>query len=102
MTALSHQRCFNHSEREAAARCMSCERHFCRECVTPHEGLMICGECLEKQKENNRKSKRSKSPAALIALWPLSLALLWLILATIGSLLTRVPSTFHDGGGGTP
>ena len=43
---LTRQRCLIHTEREAAARCGRCERFFCRECVTEHDGRMTCAACL--------------------------------------------------------
>lgn len=46
MTALAAERCRNHADREAAARCPECRRYFCRECVTEHEGRMVCAGCL--------------------------------------------------------
>lgn len=45
---LIHQRCFNHSLREAAARCPECARFYCRECITEHEDRVICASCLAK------------------------------------------------------
>jgi hypothetical protein len=46
MRDLAAERCRNHADREAAARCPECRRHFCRECVTEHEGRMICAGCI--------------------------------------------------------
>ncbi len=46
MSDLAAVRCFNHPEREAAARCPRCRRHFCRECVTEHDGRMLCASCI--------------------------------------------------------
>ncbi len=44
--ALSRQRCWTHPRREAAGRCPRCRRYFCRECVTEHDGRLLCGPCL--------------------------------------------------------
>ena len=44
---LAQSRCFQHAGREAVARCPECERFYCRECVTEHEGRMICRSCLD-------------------------------------------------------
>ena len=46
MRDLAAERCRNHADREAAARCPDCRRHFCRECVTEHEGRMVCAACI--------------------------------------------------------
>jgi hypothetical protein len=45
---LIHQRCFNHSLREAAARCPECTHFYCRECITEHDDRVICASCLSK------------------------------------------------------
>ncbi len=45
---LKHKRCFNHADREASARCPSCKNDFCRECITEHDGRMLCVNCLKK------------------------------------------------------
>src|SRR5438132_254763 len=48
MEILARQRCLNHLNREAVARCPECKRFFCRECVTEHEDRLICAACLKK------------------------------------------------------
>src|SRR5258708_20580364 len=48
MQSLTEQRCFNHAQREAVARCLSCANFFCRECITEHEDRVICAACLQK------------------------------------------------------
>src|SRR3954471_10181065 len=40
------QRCANHELREAVCRCPQCRRSLCRECVTDHEGRLVCAACL--------------------------------------------------------
>ena len=44
--SLRQQRCVLHPEREAVARCPECGRFFCRECVTEHEGRLLCAACI--------------------------------------------------------
>ena len=46
---LSQQRCFNHTSREAVARCPECGRFFCRECITEHDDRVLCAVCLGKK-----------------------------------------------------
>lgn len=46
--ALARQRCWTHAQREAVSRCPSCTRYYCRECVTEHEGHLLCKACLSK------------------------------------------------------
>jgi hypothetical protein len=43
---LSHT-CHRHPDRPAAARCTSCKRSYCRECIVDHKGRILCGPCLE-------------------------------------------------------
>ena len=48
MTPLVQQRCFRHDLREAAGRCPSCRRYYCRECLTEHDHRLLCVTCLAK------------------------------------------------------
>jgi len=43
------QRCWNHETREAVCRCLVCGRSYCRECVSEHEGRLLCAACLRSQ-----------------------------------------------------
>jgi len=43
---LARQRCWTHAQREAVSRCPSCKRFYCRECVTEHDGRLLCVQCL--------------------------------------------------------
>ncbi len=45
-SAVRAARCAYHHGREAAARCPSCHRDYCRECVTEHRGRLLCITCL--------------------------------------------------------
>jgi hypothetical protein len=95
MTALIHQRCWNHASREAAARCPVCTRFYCRECVTEHQGRMICAGCV---------AASSKMPGATVHAagirWTLlsvaGVLLAWMIFYYLGALLARIPSDFFD------
>lgn len=95
---LQSARCFQHVSREAAARCPSCSRFFCRECVTEHEGRVMCRGCLE---------ELLNPPVEPRAIWVRSLLEMALALAgfafatfafyMIGRILLRIPSQFHSG-----
>ena len=50
--------CFLHPQREAAARCVSCGRSFCRECVTPLDRRMYCAACFKEKTGAKEKHKR--------------------------------------------
>ena len=97
MPFLVQQRCLNHPEREAAARCPQCGRSFCRECVTEHQERFICAACLLRLTAAPAKKRRS---------WPRLLApllsagfglfLIWFYFYSIGRALLSIPSTFHQ------
>ena len=93
--SLLNQRCFNHVNREAAARCPSCQRFYCRECVTEHEGRMMCANCVSRLKA---PQARARSGGALWAIFSVGGVLLaWLIFYYLGMGLARIPSTYHGG-----
>ena len=95
--ALSQQRCLNHAEREAAARCPECERFYCRECTTEHDDRVICANCLRASVEP--EEKRS-FPFASIGRWGAAMAgffAAWLFFYLLGGVLADAPDSFHDG-----
>ena len=99
MTAgtLADLRCINHNEREAIARCPSCERFFCDECITEHDGRMICNECLAEQLQQNTE-EQSKTGASWLT-WPAAFAgtfFLWLLFYLLGRILLAIPHSFHE------
>jgi hypothetical protein len=94
---LSQQRCLLHWQREAAAMCPSCNRYFCRECVTEHEGRMICSSCLSKivqPVEHRRHPFRVLFRAMQFAF---GVFVVWLFFYYLGQILLRLPASFHDG-----
>jgi hypothetical protein len=97
MHDLIQQGCFYHAARVAAARCPRCRRFFCRECVTEHEGQVICASCLARL--GARVARRGAGLAALALAAPCAAGLLalWLAFYGLGHLLLRLPSTFHEG-----
>ena len=97
MRSLTHQRCFNHSLREAAARCPECAQFYCRECITEHDDRVICASCLKKlakvpftQRTGFVGVMRS---VQLIA----GLVTLVIFFYLLGQSLLSMPSSFHDG-----
>ncbi len=98
MNRLRDQRCLNHASRQAAARCLSCGHHFCRECITEHANRLICADCLRKLVAGSGTQRPSRLAAmrraAQIAL---GLALLWLAFSTVGKLFSSIPDSFHSG-----
>ncbi len=97
MSFLTQQRCHNHTQREAVARCTECERMFCRECVTLHDDRMICNQCLNLKSKPKEMQPSKRNAILLLLLWPGCLLLLWFIFYGIGRILYMTPSQFHDG-----
>lgn len=95
MPSLLHQRCFNHALREAVARCPSCARFYCRECITEHEGRVLCAVCL-------KASGQARSAAGVAWISGIlqvvaGLLVAWLFFFWFGLALLSIPSSFHDG-----
>ncbi len=97
--SLRQQRCFNHPQREASARCPECGKFYCRECITEHDDRVLCAACLAKL--SVKKTPRSEwwgwMPKLTLALVAFAIVfILWLI---FGNLLLLIPSHYHDKGG---
>jgi hypothetical protein len=97
--ALRQQRCTNHPQREASARCPSCGRFFCRECITEHDDRVLCASCLAKlaAREKERPAWWAWAPRLVLAL--AAATLIFLALLFFGSMLLSIPSKFHEQGG---
>lgn len=94
---LANERCLNHGDREAVARCPECRRHFCRECVSEHEDRVLCASCLIQLLE-----PRAARPARFRGLGRLllsfaALTLAWFFFFLVGRSLLAIPASFHDG-----
>jgi hypothetical protein len=92
---IARERCFNHVSREAVARCPECGRTFCRECISEHEGRVICAFCLK------HLSTKAVRRYRLIRLLPLiqifmGVLLLWVSFYLLGKALLTIPSSFHE------
>jgi len=94
---LTHQRCYNHASREAAARCPECQRFFCRECVSEHEDRVLCANCLTKLKKPSMAKRFHLGGVIKVLQIAVSMLLLWAIFYGLGRLLLSVPSAFHEG-----
>ncbi len=96
MTVVAHQRCLNHDEREAVARCPECRQYFCRECITEHEERVVCASCLKKLASAAVPPRRQAWdvwPAAQIAG---GLVIAWVVFYFAGEALLALPAEFHD------
>ena len=92
------RRCYNHAEREASARCVSCGRFFCRECVAEHAGRMICGACLRSTaQQGSAESSRWMTTTLQACRLVIALFVAWLVFYAAGRGLLTIPSAFHEG-----
>lgn len=97
MPGLIHQRCFNHSHREAAARCPECAQFFCRECVTEHDDRVICAACLKRFAKVPLTQRSAFVGAVRTIQLAAGITLLVLFFYLLGQTLLAMPSSFHDG-----
>lgn len=98
MSRIAVQRCHVHFDREAVAKCVECTEFFCRECITEHEGRIVCAACLQKLALAAEKTGASRLPLSRLAsLFMAGVGLIgaWLFFYTLGRLLLSVPSEFH-------
>jgi hypothetical protein len=93
MTLLD-QRCFHHAAREAVAQCPSCKHFYCRECVTEHNGRMICVICVNSLARDAGKAERAKKARWTVAALA-GILIAWLVFYYLGLTLARIPSKFH-------
>jgi hypothetical protein len=94
---LSQQRCFNHFQREAVARCLECRQYFCRECITEHDDRSICAACLRKLLERPLRRRRVLTGIFQLGQCLLGVMVLWFFFYEAGEKLLAVPAAFHEG-----
>ena len=97
MTPLARQRCRNHAEREAAARCPDCQRYFCRECVSEHENRVLCVSCLAQFQEVVRPRPGRFHAFGRLVAGMLAVVGVWFFFFLLGRGLLAIPSSFHEG-----
>ena len=97
MAGLSLQRCFNHSAREAAARCPECGHSYCRECITEHDDRLICAACLLKLAKAPFTRRGGFVTILRVAQAGAGVFILLVFFYTLGQMLLSIPSSFHDG-----
>lgn len=94
---LTQQRCRNHAEREAVARCPGCGHYFCRECVTEHEDQVRCADCLRKIARVPLLQRKGFAGARYALQCLLGLLVAWFFFYLVGEALLALPSSFHEG-----
>jgi hypothetical protein len=97
MPNLATQRCFNHLEREAVARCPTCGQYFCRECVTEHDDQVICAACLRNITRVPLFQRRGIASLLVLGQCLLGLLAVWFFFYLIGEALLSLPASFHEG-----
>lgn len=94
---LSQQRCFNHFQREAVARCLECGQFYCRECIAEHDDRIVCAACLAKLAAQPKLSRRRMAGFFRICAGAGGVLLLWFFFYLAGEGLLAIPSSFHEG-----
>jgi hypothetical protein len=97
MNALAEQRCLQHPQREAAARCPECHQSYCRECILEYEERILCARCVARIKKQGKIVSGWKHGALLLLQAVFAFGLLWLCFYSLGRTLLAVPSAFHEG-----
>lgn len=97
MPGLSHQRCFQHSYREAVARCPECRRFYCRECVTEHDDRLLCAACLKKLAHVPITQRSGFVRVVRAGQVMCGLVLTVVFFYVLGRQLLSIPTSFHDG-----
>ena len=97
MQDLTHQRCYNHVFREAAARCPECGRFFCRECITEHEDRVLCASCLRKKHKPALRKLLGFQWVLRLGQFLLGFLILYILFFYLGQLLISLPASFHEG-----
>ena len=94
---LAYQRCAQHAEREAVARCPECRRFFCRECITEHDQRVLCAGCLKKLARPRLLKRPAFAGLVRVGQCLLGLLLAWFFFYLVGEALLALPTSFHQG-----
>ncbi|MCP4625118.1 MAG: rhomboid family protein [bacterium] len=97
MPDITHQRCHNHMQREAVARCPECARFFCRECITEHEDIVICAACLRNQVKPSGNSTDRFGGLLRLGHFFLGFLILYILFYYFAQILLAIPADFHEG-----
>ncbi len=95
--SLALQRCLHHEEREAVAQCPECTRYYCRECITDHNGRVVCKTCLQKLVTPVASQTQFMRRMLRGGMCVVSFYLLWLFFYYLGEIFYQIPETFHEG-----
>lgn len=96
MPNLFLQRCLNHAQREAVARCPECGGFFCRECIAEHEDRVLCASCLKKRLHRSESRRSLLLIAGRVAQAAFGFLIAWFFFFAIGGKLLQLPDLFHQ------
>ncbi len=97
MTSLAARRCLRHRQREAVAMCPECGHYYCRECISEHEGRILCTRCLNVSALSEVKARGLAGRTVDLLSGSLGLLFLWMVFYYFGKFLLALPSSFHEG-----
>jgi len=93
MPGLASERCLHHETREAVCRCPNCLRFFCRECVVPFDGRLLCATCITKANETPSAPEKRTSYAPQIMLGVGAMFFIWLAFYFLGWIVLQYRET---------
>lgn len=97
MSVLARKKCVNHPDRESVALCPGCNRHFCRECISPYQTKVLCQSCIDRLRPQKKKSRGWLSFILASLQIGFSLLLLLIIFYHLAIAVASAPHDFHDG-----
>ncbi len=98
-TGVAKSQCSIHASRPATARCPSCRRFYCAECVTEHSGRFVCAACLAAATSERKRARPGLAflhPAPWLQLG-VALVVVWAAFYLFARFLGDIPDAFHDG-----
>jgi len=93
---LARRRCWSHATREAVSRCPSCKKFYCRECVTEHDGRLLCVTCLAAAGAATVKRTGTRWIVWMTAAIA-GLLITFFLHATLGYVLEKLPPSWGRG-----
>jgi hypothetical protein len=91
-----HQHCWNHEAREAVCRCPACRRSYCRECVSEHEGRLLCAVCLSGVAARSEAGAGVFGKLAPLGMIAAAILIAWLAYWAAGASLIGVIRRLHQ------
>ncbi len=93
MPGLASERCFHHEIREAICRCPECRRFFCRECVVPFDGRLLCAACIARANEPPSLREKSSQLSGQLLLGTAAVVFIWVIFYCLGWVILQYRET---------